>query len=154
MEPESSMSHSEKLSNNNIQRLIHPGHDGLHKQWLHEHHNYWWRVLGVREDPETKSFRHFPYNENPTRAQNTSSLKCCLPSTDTVLRREKVHACVWRFQIASFSQDMFKIHVSMLMEGILNISCEKDFYVVCWYVLIFLYFPSINVLWRVGENRF
>jgi hypothetical protein len=36
--------------------------------------------------------------------------------------------------------------VSMLMEGILNISCEKEFYVECWYVLLFLYFPSINVL--------
>ena len=27
-------------------------------------------------DPKTKSFRHFPYNENPTRALNTNSLKC------------------------------------------------------------------------------
>ena len=33
-------------------------------------------------DPESKSFRHFPYNENPTRAINSSSLKCCLPSTN------------------------------------------------------------------------
>ena len=38
------------------------------------------------------------------------------------------------------------MHVLMLMEGILSISCEKEFYVVCWYVLVFLYFPSINVL--------
>ena len=34
-------------------------------------------------DPETKSFRHFPYNENPTRVQKTTSLKCCLPSLFT-----------------------------------------------------------------------
>ena len=27
-------------------------------------------------DPETKSFRHFPYNENPTIAINSTSLKC------------------------------------------------------------------------------
>ena len=39
--------------------------------------------------PETKSFCHFIYNENPTRALNTTSLKCCLPSTDGIDRREK-----------------------------------------------------------------
>ena len=37
-------------------------------------------------DPETKSFHHFPYNENPTRALNTTSLKCCLLSTDAIDR--------------------------------------------------------------------
>ena len=26
-------------------------------------------------DPETKSIRHFPYNENPTRALNTLDFK-------------------------------------------------------------------------------
>ena len=26
-------------------------------------------------------FQHFPYNENLTRALNTTSIKCCLPST-------------------------------------------------------------------------
>ena len=31
-----------------------------------------------------QSFRHFPYNENPTRVLNTASLKCCLPSTDAI----------------------------------------------------------------------
>ena len=29
-----------------------------------------------------------PYNENPTRALKTTSLKCCLPSTDATDRRE------------------------------------------------------------------
>ena len=29
-------------------------------------------------NPETESFRHFLYNESPTRALNTTSLKCCL----------------------------------------------------------------------------
>ncbi len=28
-------------------------------------------------DPQTKSFRNFPYIGNPTRAFNTTSLKCC-----------------------------------------------------------------------------
>ena len=52
-------------------------------------------------DPETKSFRHFPYNENPRRALNTTSLKCCLLSIGDIDRREKIHACVWRFKVAS-----------------------------------------------------
>ena len=40
-------------------------------------------------DPETKSFRHLPYNENPTRVLNTTSLKCWLPSTEAIDRRGK-----------------------------------------------------------------
>ena len=50
------------------------GHVELHKEWsrLHEYHNHRWRVLGVRIPPGT---RHFPYNENPMRALNTTSLK-------------------------------------------------------------------------------
>ena len=31
----------------------------------------------------------FSYNENPTRVLNTTSLTYCLPSTDTIDRREK-----------------------------------------------------------------
>ena len=34
-------------------------------------------------------FHHVPYNENPMRALNTTSLKCCLPSTDAIDRWEK-----------------------------------------------------------------
>jgi hypothetical protein len=45
-------------------------------------------------DLETKSFRHFPYNENPTRALYTTLLKYCFPSTDAIDRREKIHAFV------------------------------------------------------------
>ena len=45
-------------------------------------------------------FRHFPCNENPTRALNTTSLKCCLPSTDAIDWREKVHVYVWKFKVA------------------------------------------------------
>ena len=41
------------------------------------------------------------YNETPTRALNATSLKCCLPSTDAMYRQEKIHACVWRFKVAS-----------------------------------------------------
>ena len=42
-------------------------------------------------DPEIKSFRNFPYDENQTRALNTISLKCCLPSTDATDRRKNSH---------------------------------------------------------------
>ena len=42
------------------------------------------------------SFCHFRCNENLTRVLNTTSLKCCLPSRDTIDRRDKIHACVWR----------------------------------------------------------
>ena len=79
---------------------VHPGHGGLHKQWprLHEHHNHWWQVLGVRIRPRTC---HLSYNENLTRALNTTSLKSCLSSTDAIDRQEKIHACVWRFKVTS-----------------------------------------------------
>ena len=40
-------------------------------------------------DPETKSPRHFPYNENPLRELNTTPLKCCLPSTNAIGGQEK-----------------------------------------------------------------
>ena len=53
-------------------------------------------------DAETKSFRHFAYNENPTRTLNTTSLKCCLPSTDAIDRREK------RFKVVSFKRASLK----------------------------------------------
>ena len=38
---------------------------------------------------------------NLTKALNTTSLKCCLPSTDTIDRQGKIHACIWRFKVAS-----------------------------------------------------
>ena len=54
-----------------------------------------------RYDLETKSFCNFHYNENPVRALNTTSLKCCLPSTDAIGRWEKNQVFVWRFKVAS-----------------------------------------------------
>ena len=45
-------------------------------------------------DPKTTSFRHFPYNKNPTRGLNTPSLKCYLPSTDAIDNQEKFHSYV------------------------------------------------------------
>ena len=42
--------------------------------------------------PIVSSF--FFYNENPTRALNTTSLKWCLPSTNAIDRREKIIVCV------------------------------------------------------------
>jgi hypothetical protein len=46
------------------------------------------------QDPETKLFRHFPYNENPTRAVNATSFKFCFLSIDSIDSRGKFHACV------------------------------------------------------------
>ena len=48
-----------------------------------------------------QSFRHFPCNEKSTRALHTTSLKCCLPATDAINRREKIHACALRFKVGS-----------------------------------------------------
>jgi hypothetical protein len=48
-----------------------------------------------------QSFRHFPCNEKPTRARHTTSLNCCLPATDAIDRREKIHACALRFKVGS-----------------------------------------------------
>ena len=81
---------------------VHPRHDGRHKQWprLQEHHNQWWRGQGLRVWTGKKSFCHFPCNENPTRALKTS-LQCCLSWTDAIDRREKIHICVWRFEVTS-----------------------------------------------------
>ena len=48
-----------------------------------------------------QSFRHFPCNEKSTRALHTTSLKCCLPATDAIDRREKIYACALRFKVGS-----------------------------------------------------
>ena len=36
-----------------------------------------------------QSFCHFPHNENLMRTLNTTSLKCCLPSTDAIDKQKK-----------------------------------------------------------------
>jgi hypothetical protein len=59
-------------------------------------------------DPETKSFPHFPYKENPTRTLNTTSLKCCLSSTGAINRPEKIHASVWSFKVSSCKRASLK----------------------------------------------
>ena len=54
---------------------VYPGHAGLHKQWprLHEHHNHWWRVLGVRVRPETVIF-HKKQSDKSTKHYLTQML--------------------------------------------------------------------------------
>ena len=61
-------------------------------------------------DPETKSFRGFPYNENPTKALSTTSLKCGLPSTDAINTHvyegsRSLHARSASFKSTRFSQN-------------------------------------------------
>ena len=48
------------------------------------------------------------YNENPTRALNTTSLKCCLPSIDAIDRREKIHTWIWRLKVTSCKRATLK----------------------------------------------
>ena len=85
---------------------VHPGHAGLHKDWpwLHEHHNHCWQVPSVWIQPRAY---HFPHNENPTRALNTTSLQCCLASTRAIDWWEKIHTCIWRFKVASCKRIWF-----------------------------------------------
>ena len=57
-----------------------------------------------------QSFRHFPYNVNPTNALNTTSLKCCLPSTDAIDRREKNSRMYMNVQGCLMQVHFFEIH--------------------------------------------
>jgi hypothetical protein len=73
---------------------VHPGHTGLHSD------SDFMKTINTGDkssvygyDPVTNSFRHFPYNDNPTRALNTTSLKYCL-LLDAINRQEKIHPCV------------------------------------------------------------
>ena len=70
----------------------------LFYEWLW----YMFCVYGYGPEP------HLPYNEIPTRPLNTTSLKCCLPSADAIDRREKYHACVWRFKVVSCKRALLK----------------------------------------------
>ena len=77
---------------------VHPGLAGIHKQWPYFINTIitgdesW--VYGYDPEPDI-----FAYNENPTKALNTNSLKWYLPSNGATDRREKVHACVGQFKL-------------------------------------------------------
>ena len=70
----------------------------------HEHHNHRWQVLGVRIRSGTS---HFPYNENPTRALNTTSLKF-LPSTEAIDRWGKIYTCLMQVCFIKIHQVFIK----------------------------------------------
>ena len=55
-----------------------------------------------------QSFGHFPCNENPTRTLNTTSLKCTCHQLTLLRGGEKIHACVWRFKVASCKRASLK----------------------------------------------
>jgi hypothetical protein len=61
-------------------------------------------------DPETESFHRFSYNENLMRALNTTSLKCCLPSTDAIVRWEKIDAMPMKVQGCLMQACFIEIH--------------------------------------------
>ena len=62
-------------------------------------------------DPETKSFSHFPYNENPARALNTTSLKFCLRSTAAIDRRKKNSGMRMKIQGRLMQARFIEIHL-------------------------------------------
>ena len=71
-------------------------------------------------NPESKLFCHFPYNENP-KSNRHYSLIYCLPLTDTIDRRKKMHVCIWRFKVASCkcaSLKYTRFSLKVLSEGI------------------------------------
>ena len=70
---------------------VHPGYTGLRKQWPRhlEHHNHWWRVLNVRVRPGNQIFPSFFLQWKSNESTKHYSLKCCLPSTNAIDRREK-----------------------------------------------------------------
>ena len=70
-------------------------------------------------NPETKSFCNFLYNENPTRALNTASPKCCLPSTNVIDRREKNSRMYMKVQGQLMKTHLIEIH---------QVFAEKDRY--------------------------
>ena len=85
----------------------------------------------------------FPYNENPTRALNTTSLKYCLTSTDAVDRRVKIHACVWSFKVASCKRASLKSDSSL-----------TDYYICgCAYVYIEINYIEIFHMHAVYLER-
>ena len=76
----------------------------------------WYAPCDFWQFPKLKGpkVRYFPNNKNPTRALNTCSLKCCLPSTDAIDRQEKLthvyeglrlpHVCVLHWNPPSFRE--------------------------------------------------
>ena len=103
------------------------GHAGLHKQWprLYKHHNHWWKVLGVRIRPRNQ----IPvFNENLRKALNTTSHKCCLPSTDA----NNAIACVWRFKVVSCKRASLKS--TRFYKKIYIYHALYSYYDMCWFV--------------------
>ena len=71
----------------------------------------------------------FPYNKTSTRTLNTILLKCCLPSTDTIDRWEKIHACIWRFKVISCK------HASLKYTRFLQKVIRSDTFLIEYYYL-------------------
>ena len=60
------------------------------------------RCTGTTRNPS------FSLQWKSERALNTTSLKCYLTSTDAINMWEKIHACVWRFKVASCKRTSLK----------------------------------------------
>ena len=86
-------------------------------------------VLGVRVRPGT---RYFPYNDNPTRAPNNTSLKYCLPSTDAFDRREKNSRMRMKVQGRIMQASFIDIHQVFAKQKVGYFSNRVVFKMMCW----------------------
>ena len=80
---------------------VHPGltwHDAFHKQWLrlYEHHNHWWRVLGVRIRPRT---RHLPLQWKSDESTKHYLTQMLIAINWRYWQARKIHTCIWRFKV-------------------------------------------------------
>jgi hypothetical protein len=58
--------------------------------------------------PPRPKVGYFPNDENLMGALNTTSLKCCLLSTDAIDRWGEMHPSVWSFKVASCKHTSLK----------------------------------------------
>ena len=98
----------------------------------------WWR--GQSEN------RHFSYNEIPTSALNTISLKCLLPLSDTIDRREKIHACIWGRLMQARVIEIYQLFVKKV-----GFFCNR---VVYWIKLDIFYNNTIFEVFKFNNNYF
>ena len=76
--------------------LMHTGHAGLHKQWsrLHEHHNHWRRVLGVRVRPVNQIVPSFSLQWKSDESSKNYFTQMLLAINLRYWESGKIHACL------------------------------------------------------------
>ena len=74
--------------------------------------------------------------------------QCCLPSTEAIDRREKIHACVWRFKVASFKRASLK-STRVLQNKKFEYFCKRVVYA-CMDVFC-MYVPNVVSYIKIGS---